>query len=161
MCADAGQTADLDVAARTPLRLGVAYGPHTWLNLPGDLTRVRATDLRHLARQVAAARSERPGRDVVADINVVIAGEARSARAALDECADLPADDTLLYVGTPVGLAGLVADLYALRIIDGVVLIPLFGQEMLELIRNEVVPELQTFLPLQPAGNGLTPLSGR
>ncbi|TAM72275.1 hypothetical protein [Mycobacterium sp.] len=148
MHAEAGQTADFDVAARTSLRLGIAYGQNMWLNIPGDLMRVRATDLRHLARQVAAVRSEHPGCDVLADINVAIAGDARSARSALEKRTDLPADNTLLYVGTPVGLAGLVADLYALHITDGAVLIPLLGRETLELIRNEVVPELQTFLPV-------------
>lgn len=152
MCTHDGRAADIDLTATAPLRLGIACGQQVWMdNAGGGVTRVRATDLRRLARQVAAARAEHPGRDVIADINVVIADEARCARAALAESTDLSAADTLLYVGTASGLAGLIADMYALRLTDGAMLIPLLGQEMLELIRNEVLPRLQTFLPSHPS----------
>lgn len=140
-------TADIHLTAKTPLRLGIEHGQRVWPDATGDLMRVRATDLRHLARRVAAVRAEHPGRDVVADIHVVIAADARSARAALAASGEPPAADALLYVGTATGLAGLIADLHALGLIDGAILIPLLGQEMVDRIYNEVLPQLKTFLP--------------
>jgi hypothetical protein len=58
-----------------------------------------------------------------------------------------PNHGTLLYVGTATGLAGLVADLYALGMTDGAMLIPLIGEDVPALIRDEVLPELATFMP--------------
>jgi hypothetical protein len=144
---DDGPTPDLDLTAKSPLRLGVAYGESVWLNAPGELIRVRAEDLRGLAHRVTAARQQHPGRDVVVDIDVVIAGEARCARAALAKAGGAPNHGTLLYVGTATGLAGLVADLYVLGMTDGAMLIPLIGEEVPALIRDEVLPELATFMP--------------
>ena len=138
---------DIDLAAKNPLRLGVAYGDTVWLNTPGELIRVRAEDLRELAQQVTTVRQQHPGRDVVVDIDVVIAGEARWARAALAKAGGAPKHGTLLYVGTATGLAGLVADLYVLGLTDGAMLIPLLGEDMPALIRDEVLPELATFMP--------------
>lgn len=151
MCTPDGNKVDIRLADRAPLRLGIADGEHVWLETPAELTRVRATDLRHLTRQVAAVRAEHPGHDVVADIHVVIAGEAQAARAALAESGEPTPVDTLLYVGTASGLAGLVADLYALGITDGAMLIPLLGQGAVDLIRSEVLPQLQTLLPAHPS----------
>ncbi|OSC32266.1 hypothetical protein B8W69_00205 [Mycobacterium vulneris] len=150
MCTPDGHRIDIDLTDRAPLRLGIADGQHVWLHTPGDLTRVRASDLRRLAREVAAVRVEYPGRDVVADIHVVIADEAQAARAALAEAGKSPPVDTLFYVGTASGLAGLVADLYALGITDGAMLIPLLGSGVVEFLRREVLPELQTLLPAGP-----------
>jgi hypothetical protein len=139
---------DIDLTAKNPLRLGVAYGDTVWLNdAPGEVVRVRAEDLRALADRVGAVRHEHPGRDVVVDIDVVIAGEAREARAALAKAGIPPDHDTLRYVGTATGLAGLVTDLYALGITDGAMLILLLGEETLALIRDVVVPELASFMP--------------
>ena len=144
---DEGPSPDIDLTARNPLRLGVAYGETVWLNAPGELIRVRAEDLRGLANRVTAVRQQHPGCDVVVDIDVVIASEARWARAALAKAGGAPEHGTLLYVGTAAGLAGLVADLYVLGMIDGAMLIPLIGDEVPALIRDEVLPELATFMP--------------
>jgi len=138
---------DIDLTAKNPLRLGVAYGETLWFNPPGEVIRVRAEDLRGLAQRVKAVRQKHPGRDVVVDIDVVIASEARWARAALAKAGGAPKDGTLLYVGTATGLAGLVADLYVLGMTDGAMLIPLGGADVHALIRNEVLPELATFMP--------------
>jgi hypothetical protein len=138
---------DIDLTAKNPLRLGVAYGETVWLNAPGEVIRVRAEDLRALAHRVTAVRQQHPGRDVVVDIGVIIADEARWARAALAKAGGPPKDGTLLYVGTATGLAGLVADLYVLGMTDGAMLIPLVGADVPALIRDEVLPELATFMP--------------
>jgi hypothetical protein len=144
---DDGPRPDIDLTVKNPLRLGVAYGETVWLNAPGELVRVRAEDLRGLAHRVTAVRQQHPGCDVVVDIDVVIAGEARWARAALAKAGGAPNHGTLLYVGTATGLAGLVADLYALGMTDGAMLIPLIGEDVPALIRDEVLPELATFMP--------------
>jgi len=143
----AGPRPDIDLTTKNPLRLGVAYGDTVWLNTPGELIRVRAEDLRGLADRVAAVRQQHPGRDVLVDIDVVIAGEARWARAALAKAGGAPDHGTLLYVGTAMGLAGLVADLYVLGLVDGAMLIPLMGEDISALIRDVVLPELATLMP--------------
>ncbi len=139
---------DIDLTAKKPLRLGVADGDTRRLNdAPGDVIRVRAEDLRALADRVRAVRQEHPGRDVVVDIDVVIAREASEARAALANAGDRPDQGTLRYVGTATGLAGLVADLHALGLTDGAMLIPLVGGETPALIRDVVLPMLASFMP--------------
>lgn len=52
--------------------------------------------------------------------------------------------ETLRYVGTPSGLAGLIADLYTLGLIDGAMLIPLVADDVAKLIFKEVLPELES-----------------
>jgi hypothetical protein len=149
---------DIDLTAKKPLRLGVAGGATPWLHdAPGDVIRVRAEDLRGVADQVEAARREHPGCDVVIDIDVVIAHEAHEARAAVAAAGAgaVPDHRTLRYVGTAPGLAGLVADLYALGLCDGAMLIPLLGkggEQTSALIREVVVPELASLLPDDAVG---------
>jgi alkanesulfonate monooxygenase SsuD/methylene tetrahydromethanopterin reductase-like flavin-dependent oxidoreductase (luciferase family) len=111
----------------------------------GTVERIRAADLGEIWRKSARLRRERPDVDVVADIDVVIAADARAAWALLDSADGDSADHTMLYVGTPTGLAGLVADIYALGIADGAVLIPQSAGAA-ELIRDTVVPELNAML---------------
>jgi hypothetical protein len=125
------------------LRVGVAVDDHLRLERPGDVVRVRATDLRGLAQRARTVREERPGLPVLVDIHVMIALDSHSARAAMTRV-DPFIGDTLLYVGTPVGLAGLVTDIHALGIADGAVLIPLRSEEVVELIRNQVLPALRS-----------------
>jgi hypothetical protein len=145
---------DIDLTTKKPLRLGVADGDTVWLSdAPGDVIRVRAEDLRGLADQVGAVRRKHPGFDVLVDIDVVIADEARAARAAVATAGELPDRGTLRYVGTAAGLAGLVADVYALGLSDGAMLIPLpgeGGEETSALIRGVVIPELATLVPDDP-----------
>ena len=58
------------------------------------------------------------------DIDFVIAHDARSARALTLAGGDEPDRQTLLLRRDPAGLAGLIADIHALNIADGAVLIP-------------------------------------
>jgi alkanesulfonate monooxygenase SsuD/methylene tetrahydromethanopterin reductase-like flavin-dependent oxidoreductase (luciferase family) len=134
--------ADFDIATTGPLRMGIARGNDVWLDTRGDVVRGKATDLREATHKTTQAREEHPGVDILVDIEVVIARDARAARETLDRLVDDRAGDTLLYVGTPSGLAGLVTDIHRLGIAAGAVLVPLVEAGVLDLIREEVFPEL-------------------
>jgi alkanesulfonate monooxygenase SsuD/methylene tetrahydromethanopterin reductase-like flavin-dependent oxidoreductase (luciferase family) len=140
--------ADFDIGPRGPLRVGIALADHVWLDSPGVVARVRAVDLRDLVHKAADAHAEQPGVDVLVDIDVMIAHVAQSARDAMDAISREYTGGTLLYVGTPTGLAGLIADIHALGIADGAVLSPMASASesdpVLQLIRNEVLPVLHT-----------------
>ncbi|WP_234940073.1 hypothetical protein [Mycolicibacterium sp. GESEQ-9] len=100
-------------------------------------------DLRDLTHKAAAARQDCPHAVVVVDINVMIALDVRAARTAMSDSA-YESGDTMVYVGTPTGLSGLIADIYALGIADGAILLPADNEGVLDLIHDVVVPELQT-----------------
>lgn len=137
---------DIDITQNRPIRLGVALADGVRWDSAGAAERVRAADLGEIWRKSARLRRERPDVDVVADIDVVIAADARTARALLDHAACESADRTMLYVGTPAGLAGLIADIHALGIADGAVLIPQ-APGTIELIRDAVLPALMRWAP--------------
>jgi len=132
---------DIDITHNRPLRLGVALADGVRWDRDGAAERVRATDLGEIWRKSARLRLEHPDVDIVADIDVVIAADARTARALLDGVVDENGDRAMLYVGTPSGLAGLIADIHALGIADGAVLIPRAAGAA-ELIRDAVLPAL-------------------
>ena len=114
-----------DITIRKPARVGVVIDERPVLDSSAEFVRVSGCDLRVLAHRAAAAREDHPGVDVLADIEVVIAENPSSARRLVAE-ADLdPPADTVRYVGTPVGLAGLLSDIHALGIADGALLWPL------------------------------------
>src|SRR5882757_5738610 len=121
--------------------------------------RVQAADLREARQKVATIRAE-AGHDVptLLDVEVVIAPDSRSARASLAildsalRTARRPA--SLLYVGTPKGLAGLIADIHTLGIADGVILQPLVLPGVLTHIVGEVLPALYP-LGLLPCDDAL------
>lgn len=90
-----------------------------------ESVRIVATDLRDLSRKAAEVKLDRPGVPVLADIYVAVAKEAALARTELATAGvDVP-ENSLVYVGTPRGLAGLISDIRALDIADGAVLRPL------------------------------------
>lgn len=130
-------------ASRRPLRFGVASDNGLWTNGSDDWIRIRAVDLRDLTHKAAAAREDHPHAVVVVDIDVLIARDVRTARAAISD-SGYEGGDTMAYVGTPAGLSGLIADIYALGIADGAVLLPVDSDGVLDLIRDVVVPELQS-----------------
>jgi len=126
---------------RRQLRFGVDSDNSLWTNGSDNVLRIQAVDLRDLANKAAAAREDSPHAVVVVDIDVMIAQDIRTARAALRD-SGYECGDRMVYVGTAAGLAGLVADIHALGIADGAVLVPVAGDGVLELIRDVVVPEL-------------------
>lgn len=133
---------DIDLSQRPPLRLGVAGRDDVRWYRDTPAHRIRGVDLSDVARKSARARHTDPQADVVADIDVVIAPDAATARRLRDESASESDGRAILYVGTPAGLAGLVADIYALGIADGAVLIP-GAPGVADLIRDAVLPALQ------------------
>ena len=134
-----GSMPDFDISPNGPLRIGIGHAPD-------GATRIRAVDLRAVAQRVAAVRAEDPDAVVVVDIDVMIADEAQSARAMLARLGS-ERGDTLLYVGTPSGLAGLIADIHALGIADGAVLLPATDAAR-ALIYRDVLPLLSTMGPM-------------
>ena len=135
--------ADLDIAARRPLRLGIATAAGVHWVTPADPIRVRGADLREVARRVAATRRDHPGAEVVVDIDFVIADDERGARAIASATCSAPDPQTMIYVGTPAGLAGLIADIYAIDLADGAVLISRAAGGA-DQIQERVVPILAT-----------------
>lgn len=133
---------DFDIARRRPLKLGVASESDVDWVTPVDPVRVRGSDLGEVSRRASAVRRDHPDTDVVVDIEFVIAADVRSAREMVRDLPS-PATPTMLYVGTPAGLAGLVADIHAIGIADGAVLIPR-AAGLTGLIADEVVPALMT-----------------
>lgn len=134
---------DYDIAPRRPLQLGIAAGAEVdWVS-PADPVRVRGADLGEVARRTSAVRRDQPGADVVVDIEFVIAADARSAREMVRTDPDPGPTPTMLYLGTPAGLAGLVADIHALGIADGAVLIPR-APGLIDLVTDSVLPVLTT-----------------
>ncbi|WP_273735347.1 hypothetical protein [Mycolicibacterium septicum] len=141
---------DHDIAIRKPARVGVVVGGVLSIDSSADFVRVQGADLRAVAQRAAEARQDHPGVDVLADIEVAVADTAAAARA-LVAGADLDAPtDTVRYVGTPAGLAGLLADIHALGIADGAVLWPLLSGTS-DLIRDRTMGVLRTMTEL-PGG---------
>ena len=141
---------DIDITQSRPLRLGVVLHDQVVWDRDSAAERIRGVDLSDIARRSARLRREHPDVDVVADIDVVIAAEARAARSMLNSDALQSCDGALLYVGTPSGLVGLITDIHALGIADGAVLIPR-AAGVAGLIRDAVLPLLHTRLQLPSA----------
>jgi len=119
------------------------------------VVRIQAPDLRIAQQKTASIHSEavKDGRNpngtsVMVDIEVMIAPDERTARkelARLDSLLEGPRTPTsLLYVGTPSGLAGLIADIHAVHVADGVTLLPLSLPDVLGHIAFETLPWLET-----------------
>lgn len=137
--------------------------PTGWTDLTADAgapsstpatVRIQAADLRQaqtMTRQLRLREAE-AGRDphaliVLVDLEFLIASEARSARAELSAGnSGLHHPDrsaTIRYVGTPSGLAGLISDIRAASVADGVTLIPLVTSGThTEMVTQQVVPLL-------------------
>lgn len=94
-----------------------------------DIIRISETDLRRAARAGEAVRRSAAEDDrdvsVMLDIGVVIDDDSACACRKLDDLersAGVRRPVPLMYAGTPRGLAGLLADIHALGIADGVTL---------------------------------------
>lgn len=136
-------TAGSEGKPKPHLRFGVESDKGLWTNSSDELVRIRAVDLRDLTHKAAATRQDCPHAVIVVDIDVMIALDVRAARTAMSDSA-YESGDTMVYVGTPAGLSGLIADIYALGIADGAILRPVDNEGVLDLIHGVVVPELQT-----------------
>jgi alkanesulfonate monooxygenase SsuD/methylene tetrahydromethanopterin reductase-like flavin-dependent oxidoreductase (luciferase family) len=150
--------ADFDIARSRPLRLGIELSAtQPWIELtalrggadgPLDTPmRVQAADLRDAYQKVATIRAESAYEvPTLLDVEVMIAQDSRSARTSLaildSALRTVRRPASLLYVGTPSGLAGLIADIHTLGIADGVILRPLVVPGVLSHILDEVLPAL-------------------
>ena len=122
----------------------------TALNLSADAraVRVHAFDLQDATRQADKIRAASAGQDnpppILLDIEVLIDRNVGSAFAALDRLPEPApgAPKPLRYIGTPRGLAGLISDVQRLGIADGVVLKPLDGSPVVDLMLDELAPGL-------------------
>ncbi|WP_157978611.1 MULTISPECIES: hypothetical protein [Nocardia] len=116
--------------------------------------RIQAPDLVEAAQRSAHVRTaaESAGGpatvSVLVEIAVMIARDAPAARdrlARLDAYLEQPwIPDSLSYVGTPTGLAGLLTDLHSVGVADGVVLQPMLLPEVLEHIAFDTLPRLES-----------------
>ncbi|EHB59006.1 hypothetical protein MycrhDRAFT_1442 [Mycolicibacterium rhodesiae JS60] len=138
---------DIDITQNRPLRLGLALADGVLWDNDIAAERIRAADLGDIWRRSARLRRDRPDVDIVADIEIVIAADARTARSLMGSTDVDGTEGAMLYVGTPSGLAGLIADIHALGIADGAVLIPKAAGTA-ELVRDAVLPLLDTMLRL-------------
>ena len=110
---------------------------------PG-VSRVRASDLQQATTVYNRMHAEDHNAVVSLDLEFVIAPTARVARAipVKSQPRDGDSTATVRYVGTPLGLAGLIADVGAARVADGVNLIPLDNSASAELLVSSTLPKL-------------------
>lgn len=133
-----------------------------WTDLTADVgaplstpvtVRIQAADLRQAQTTTRRLRlsEEQAGRDpqdliVLLDLEFLIATDARTARAELSlHDSDARGPDsgaTVRYVGTPRGLAGLISDIRAASVADGVMLIPLAASDTSAELVAQVLPLL-------------------
>lgn len=135
--------ADLTVGRDGPLDLSVT---------PPGVVRIRASDLRaaRRIRERIRAEAQESGREpdtvtVLVDLEAVVDTDARIARR-LAQAAwrERPGADTLSYVGTPRGLASLIADIHAVRVADGVTVVPAMQPSTVEHLVDGTLPLLQS-----------------
>ena len=125
----------------TEVRLFVADPPSGgWSELTnGDqrAVRVSASDLQQARRARARIRARGDDVAVILDVTVAVAGDFRSARSVLG-----PTGDTVHYVGTVDGLAGLISDIARADVADGVTLLSASPRQDLRDLGREVLHRL-------------------
>ena len=99
------------------------------------MTRIQAADLRDAARKAAALRADGAA-EIYLDVEVLIDTDVAAAFRAVE---GRPPAASLRYVGTPRGLAGLIADVQRLGIADGVVLVTPDEQRVSNLMLAELL----------------------
>lgn len=120
---------------------------------PARIVRTRATDLRDAQRKTAQVRAVVAARgdhqssvQVFVDLDVMIACNSSLVRTDLSRLFD--SDQTrqsprsLAYIGTPKGLAGLIQDIHAAEVADGVTLVPRTANVFYRII-GETIPCLE------------------
>lgn len=102
------------------MRLFVSDTTGDWTELTdgdGRPVRLAARDLQEARRARSRIRADAGDVAVILDITVAVAGDFRSAQSVLGDA------DTVHYAGTVGGLAGLISDIDAAGVADGVTLI--------------------------------------
>jgi alkanesulfonate monooxygenase SsuD/methylene tetrahydromethanopterin reductase-like flavin-dependent oxidoreductase (luciferase family) len=102
------------------------------------MIRIQATDLRDAERKARAARADGAA-TVYLDIEVLIDPDVASA---FQNAGDRQHPGRLRYIGTPRGLAGLIADVQRLGIAEGVVLVTPDQNHVSRLMLDELAPGL-------------------
>lgn len=121
----------VDIARDPRVGLAWVHGKPT-----ADTVRLRAEDLieamragRRLRAQHAASGADPGALQVLVDIEIHIAPVSHQARAELAATTP-PQQTSMRYIGTPAGLVGLVADVHAAAVADGVVLVPVLTTDL-------------------------------
>ncbi|MFD9664107.1 hypothetical protein ACFWAY_21160 [Rhodococcus sp. NPDC059968] len=123
-----------------------------------DTVRITAADLRAAQRKRSWIQAEHEnggasgGLDVLLDVVVHIASDARTARSEArwqPSTTNTDGDDTVVYVGTPSGLASLILDIRSAEVADGVTVVPAIAEgesrdACVQLLMGEVLTMLET-----------------
>lgn len=120
------------------------YTPQIWItpSPDADTVRITATDLAQAQRtterlraDVASANRDPGSLTVLLDLEIHIAPTARLAREqAASRSVDPPT--SVRYIGTASGLAGLISDIHAVGVADGVALIPIVPTPIAEIVAD-------------------------
>ncbi|MED5814199.1 hypothetical protein VST63_17690 [Mycolicibacterium sp. 050232] len=114
----------------------------SWTELTdGDepTARISAPDLAQARRIRSGLKSEADAVSVILDLTVAVAGDYRSARGSLTVAGP---EAQVRYVGTVDGLAGLIADIEAAEVADGVTLLPATPDQELRVLGGDVIRRL-------------------
>lgn len=127
-----------------------------WLSRPpsGEIIRAQASDLSAAQRFRTQIRRDHGMQSytteppkVLFDIEFHLAADAHTAREEIG-ARSRTVRENITYVGTSLGLAGLIADMVAAEVADGVILRPLsdeLSDRLATLIVEDVMPVLQRF----------------
>ncbi|MGB6179653.1 MAG: hypothetical protein WBF79_00255 [Rhodococcus sp. (in: high G+C Gram-positive bacteria)] len=110
-----------------------------------DVVRFSAADLSEAQHRYTGLKADHPDLPVLVDLDVHLAVDARTARREVLASITKPRAGTLQYVGTASGLAGLIADIVAVNVADGVTLRPVMEDSRDAVVRavtDEVIPAL-------------------
>lgn len=102
--------------------------------------RISAPDLAQARRIRSGLKSEDDDVSVILDVTVAVAGDYRSARGWLELAGP---EAQVRYVGTVDGLAGLIADIEAAEVADGVTLIPAGPDQDPRVLGEDVLRRLE------------------
>jgi hypothetical protein len=125
-----------------------------WLTGPPPVgsVHIRSADLGEARTMCARSRREHEeaGKDasmlaVILELEVQIACEARTARGELAASA-APRHESVRYVGTARGLAGLIADIKAASVADGVLITPVVVDPRRVAVGHRVIDEVMPLL---------------
>lgn len=123
---------DLLVAIDTHCAPLAWHGARTNLTKHLTVVRIRETGLRASIRRRAQLRAEweAGGNDpadlaVALEVDVLVAQDARAARAELRRLGGSQCSETAFYVGTAAGLKTLISDIYVAEVADAVILRPI------------------------------------